>query len=64
MTLVFEDANSELLVIVSVADVDAEKCVDDSFVKILKVRFGRDFESEFVTILKLKIGQDFELYFC
>ena len=39
MTLVFEDANSKLLDVVSVADVDAEECVDDSLVKILKLRF-------------------------
>ena len=35
MTLVFEDGNLELLDIVSVADVEAEECVDDSFVEIL-----------------------------
>ena len=64
MTLVFEDANSELLYVVSVADVDAEERVDNSFVDILKIRFGRDFESEFVTLLKLKFGQDLELNFC
>ena len=68
MTLVFEDVNSEVLsknfsILLSVADVDAEEHVDDSFVEILKLRFGRDFESEFVTILKLKFCQDFELYF-
>ena len=57
-TLVFDDANSELLDIVSAADVDAEERVDYSFVGILKPRFGRDFESESVTILKLKFGQD------
>ena len=31
------------LFFVSVADVDAEERVDDSLVKILKLRFGRDF---------------------
>ena len=51
MTLVFDDANSELLDILSIADVDAEERLDDKFVEILKMRFGRDFESEFVTIL-------------
>ena len=56
MTLVFEDVNSKLLHIVCVADVDAENRVDVSCVEILKLRFGRDFESEFVTILKLKFG--------
>ena len=41
--LAFEDANSKLPDVVSVADVDAEERVDDSLVKILKLRFGRDF---------------------
>ena len=40
VTLAFEDANSKLLDVVSVADVDAEKRVDDSLVEILKLRFG------------------------
>ena len=44
VTLAFEDANSKLLDVVSVADVDAEERDDDSLVKILKLRFGRDFE--------------------
>ena len=51
VTLAFEDANSKLLDVVSVADVDAEERVGVSLVMIL------------VTILKLKCGQDFELYF-
>ena len=48
MTLAFEDANSKLLDVVSVADVDAEERVGVSLVMIL------------VMILKLKFGQDFE----
>ena len=48
MTLACEDANSKLLDVVSVADVDAEERVGVSLVMIL------------VTILKLKFGQDFE----
>ena len=47
MTLAFEDTNSKLLGVVSVTDVDAEERVDDSLVKILKLRFGEDFEAEF-----------------
>ena len=43
MTLAFEDANSKLLDNVSVAVVDAEECVDESLVKILKLRFGKKF---------------------
>ena len=44
VTLAFEDGNSKLLDIVSVAGVDAEEGDDDSLVKILKLKFGRDFE--------------------
>ena len=36
MTLAFEDANSKLVEVVTVADVDAEKHVDDSW-----CRFGQ-----------------------
>ena len=55
------------LFFVSVVDVDAEERVDDSLVKILKLRFGEDFEAELwswywskIKIFKLKFGQDFE----
>ena len=48
MNLAFEDVNSKLLDVVSVADVDAEEHVGVSLVIIL------------VTILKLKFGQDFK----
>ena len=37
-----EDANSKVIEIVTVADVDAEKCVDDSLVQIWKL--GHKFE--------------------
>ena len=40
MTLVCEDVNSKLIEVVTVADVDAEKCVDDNLVQIWKVKFG------------------------
>ena len=36
MTLEFEDANSKLVDVVSVADADAGERVDDSMVEILK----------------------------
>ena len=42
MTLAFEDDNSKLLDVVSIADVDAEERVDDSLVEILKVKFGQE----------------------
>ena len=46
MTLSCEDANSIFFEVVTVADVDAEKRVDDNliFVQILSTRFGQDFE--------------------
>ena len=47
MTLAFEDVNSNLLYVVSVADVYAEDRADDSLDKIVELRFGKDFEPEF-----------------
>ena len=44
MTLAFKEANSKLVEVVNVADVVAKKRVDNSFVKILKLKFGTDFE--------------------
>ena len=47
-----EDANSKLFEVVTVADVDAEKCVDGSLVQIWKLKFGHkitfcpDFENK------------------
>ena len=40
MTLACEDANSKLVEVVTVDDVDAEKRVDNSLVQILKLKFG------------------------
>ena len=39
MTLAFEDANSKLVEVVTVADVDAEKHVDESLVQTWKLKF-------------------------
>ena len=47
VTLAFEDANSKLLDVVSVAEVDAKERVDDSLVEILKLGLGRVFVSCF-----------------
>ena len=47
VTLAFEDANSTLLDVVSVADVDAKECVDNNLVEILKLKFGRDSKPDF-----------------
>ena len=49
MTMAFKDANSKLLDVVSVADVDSKEHVDDSLVGILKLMFGRDFEPEYLS---------------
>ena len=57
MTLAFEDGNSKLLGVVSVADVDAEERVDDNLVEILKQRFGRDFETELWSNLRYDLKQ-------
>ena len=40
VTLACEGANSKLVDVVTVAEVDAEKRVDDSLVQIWKLRFG------------------------
>ena len=40
MTLAFEDANSKFVEVVTVAHVDAEKRVDNSFVQTWKLKFG------------------------
>ena len=39
MTLACEDANSKLVDVVTVTDVDVGKCVDDSLVQIWKLKF-------------------------
>ena len=45
--MTFEDANSKLLDVVSIAD--ALECVDDRLVKILKLIFGRDLDPEYLS---------------
>ena len=40
MTLAFEDADSKLVAVVSVADVDDEDRVGNSLLQIWKLRFG------------------------
>ena len=40
MTLACEDANSKLIDVVTVADVDDEDCVGNSLLQIWKLRFG------------------------
>ena len=50
MTLECEDANSKLVEVVTFADVDAQKCVDDSLVQIWKLSL----------VIKLNFCSDFE----
>ena len=46
--MVCEDAKSELVDVVAVADVDAETRLEDSFVQIWKLKFGyKSFCSDF-----------------
>ena len=42
MALACKDANSKLVEVVTVAHVDDEKRVDNSFVHIWKVKFGHE----------------------
>ena len=46
MTLAFEDANSKLVEIVTVADVDDEEGVGNSLVEILMLKIVQDIEAE------------------
>ena len=46
MALAFEDANSKLLDVVSVADVDANEHIDHSLVEILNLNICQDIEGE------------------
>ena len=58
MTLACEDANSKLVEVVTVADVDAEKRVDDSLVQNWKLKFGH--KVKFLLSTNLKFRQNFE----
>ena len=46
-TLACEDGNSKLFGVVTVADVDAEKRVDEILIEIWKLKFGQDFGAMF-----------------
>ena len=59
MTLTCEDANSKLVEVVTVADVNAEKFVGDILVQIWKLKFGHKFIFWF--ILANRFGKDFEI---
>ena len=49
MKLAFEDINKKLVDVVSVADVDALECVNDSLVDILRLMLSQDFEPEYLS---------------
>ena len=61
MTLACEDANSKLTEVVTVADVDAEKRVDDSLVTIWILKFGRkvEFFSDFEVEVQVRVWSVF-----
>ena len=70
-----EDANSKLVEVVTVADVDAEKHVDDSWCRfeswslVIKLNFCSDFEHKgwlrgcFVEVMKIILCRDSEARF-
>ena len=71
VTLACEDANSKLVEVVTVADVDAEDNVGNSLLQIWELTFGskakllfRLWAQGLVKILKLRFRQDFEAGFC
>ena len=71
MTLACEDANSKLVEVVTVADVDSEDHVGNSLLQIWEMTFGPKTKlffslraQELVKILKLKFRQDFETGAC
>ena len=70
MTLACEDANSKLIEVVAVADVDDEYRVGNSWLQIWKLRFGHKAKLLFklwaqglVKISKLKVSQDIDVWF-
>ena len=58
MTLACEDANSKLVDVVTVADVDDEDRIGNSLLQIRKLRFGRKVKFLFLSTM---FGQDFEV---
>ena len=60
VTLACEDANLKLVEVNTVADVDAEDHVGNSFLQIWELRFGPKTKLFFQT-LSTRVGQDFEV---
>ena len=61
MTLACEDANSKLVEVVTVADVDAEDHVGNSLSQIWELTFDPE---AFVQSSSTRVGQDFEVDVC
>ena len=59
MTLAWEGDNSKLVDVVTVADVDAEKSVDDSLAQIWKLKF--DHRAKCLSQVKHKVWSRFEV---
>ena len=59
MTLACEDANSKLVEVATVANVDDEGRVGNSLLHIWELRFGY---KAFLQTLSTTLGQDFEVY--
>ena len=59
MTLAFEDANSKLVEILTVAHVDTEGHVGNSLLQILELTFGP--KTKLFQTLSTRVGQDFEV---
>ena len=57
VTLACKNANSKLVEVVTVADVDAEDNVGNSLLQIWELTFG----PTFVQTLSTRVGQDFEV---
>ena len=60
MALACEDANSKLVEVVTVADVDSEDHVGNSLLQIWELTFGPKTKLFFQT-LSTRVGQDFEV---
>ena len=58
MTLACEDANSKLVEVVTVADVDSEDHVGNSLLQTWELTFG---PKTFLQTLSTRVGQDFEV---
>ena len=57
--MAFENAKSKFVEVVTFADIDAEKRVDDSLMQILKLKFGN--KVTFFQTLSTRFGQNFEV---